>query len=349
MGMKRFILVILLIALASGTTWAGVRMSLDGIATADTAKTVSELEDNLEGQTDSEVSFLVLGELDVATQSPSLTAVLAAVQTPSLTASLVVSHGSALTQETVTFDASGSRSGDSVITLYEWDLDGDGIFDTSSSSETWEHAYSDDGVVLVQVRVTNDLGESALSEALQLDIVNRSPTAQFEANLSDVQENSLIQFQNLSYDEDGVISSWLYDFGDGTTSNEANPFHSYGVAGTFQVTLSVTDSDGASSDIFVVEIEIPNSVPQAEFILQQSTLNVGQPLIVIDKSIDPSADGEIVHVAWDFGDGTYQAGGPSSDNVYSHTFALSGTYTITLYVIDDDGSMARAQSTITVL
>ncbi len=51
----------------------------------------------------------------------------------------------------------------------------------------------------------------------------------------------------------------------------------------------------------------------------------------------------------DFGDGTYLAGGPSSDNVYSHTFTVAGSYTITLYVIDNDGSMARAQSTVVVL
>ena len=113
--------------------------------------------------------------------------------------------------------------------------------------------------------------------------------------------------------------------------------------------MSVSDDDGAISDAYVLEIEILNMVPLVEFTQQQSSVKAGQSLILIDESIDPSENGEIVHVAWDFGDGTHQAGGPSSDNVYSHVFAVSGTYTITLYVIDNDGGMAHTQSTIEVL
>jgi len=66
-------------------------------------------------------------------------------------------------------------------------------------------------------------------------------------------------------------------------------------------------------------------------------------------AIDPSENGEIVHVAWDFGDGTHQAGGPPSDSAYSHVFTTPRTYTITLYVIDNNGGMARIQSTVEVL
>lgn len=337
MDMKRFILLILLVTLFTGTAWAGVRLDWDDTTETGADEFIVTGNDTLEGETGGEAASLALGEVN------------AELQTPSLTASLVASHDSALTLETVMFDASGSHAEDSSITLYEWDLDGDGEFDTSSASEILEHTYISDGVVLVQVRVTDSLGQSALSEALQLHIVNRLPIARFYANLGGAKEGSHIQFTDYSHDEDGVISSWSYDFGDGTTSNEANPSHSYDIAGVFQVALSVADDDGASSGIYVFEIEIPNLAPQAEFTLQQSTLNVGQPLIVIDESTDLSVDGEIVHVAWDFGDGTYQAGGPSSDNVYSHVFTVSGIYTITLYVIDNDGSMALTQSTIQVL
>ena len=94
-----------------------------------------------------------------------------------------------------------------------------------------------------------------------------------------------------------------------------------------------------------------------EIVLQAPTLAENFGFMVTAVVRDPSGvskvflsvDGEIIHVAWDFGDGTYVAGGPSSDNVYSHTFTVAGSYTITLYVIDNDGSMARAQSTVVVL
>ncbi|MFC2079215.1 PKD domain-containing protein [Candidatus Bipolaricaulota bacterium] len=334
--MKRLILVILLLAITSGATWAGVRLDLDAGVTADLANALDAAATGLEGQTGDEASAVFLGGTT-------------AVQTPPLTAFLVSSHDTAVTLETVTFSASESLPGNGVIVLYEWDLDGDGEFGAASSSETWEHAYADDGTQLVQVRITNDQGEFALSEVLQLDIVNRLPIARFEADVGDAAEGSLIQFRDLSHDEDGEISSWSWDFGDGTTASSISPTHTYNSAGPFSVTLTVIDDDGVASDVYVFGIEIQNLEPSATFTLRQSTVNAGQPLTLVDESFDPSLEGEIVHVAWDFGDGVYQAGGPSSDNVYSHVFSVSGTYAITLYVIDNDGAMARAQTTVNVL
>ncbi|MFC2105179.1 PKD domain-containing protein [Candidatus Bipolaricaulota bacterium] len=334
--MKRFILLLLLVALAGGTAWAGVRLDLDSGIVSGSAAPLNGIDADLEGQTGGEASFVFLGEG-------------AAIQTPSLTALLVVSHASVTTLDTVTFDASGSLPGDGVIILYEWDLNGDGVFEATSSSDVLEHVYTDDGVAFVQVRVTNNLGESTLSEALRLDVVNRSPKARFEVNLGDRAEDSFIQFADHSHDVDGAVSSWAWDFGDGTTSGGINPIHSYAAGGVFKVALSVTDNDGAISDAYVLEIEILNTGPLVGFTQQQSSVKAGQSLILIDESIDPSENGEIVHVAWDFGDGTHQAGGPSSDNVYSHVFTTPGTYTITLYVIDNNGGMARIQSAVEVL
>lgn len=335
MDMKRFILVALLLTLASGPAWASVRLDLDTGVLSGPVDALNAI--TIEGQTSSEASALLLGEASIA------------VETPPLTAWLVASHGSVSTLTTVTFDASASLPGDGSFTLYEWDLDGDGDFDASSPSETWEHVYVESGVVFVQVRVTNDLGESTLSDALQLDVVNRLPIAQFDVNLGNGVEGDVIQFLNLSNDLDGTISSWLWNFGDGSTSNEASPTHIYDTADLFSVALSVTDDNGDTSDAYVFEIEILNLEPVAEFSPQQSTTNVEQLLIFVDESVDLSANGEIVHVAWDFGDGAYQAGGPSSDNVYSHVFTTPGMYTVTLYVIDNDGAMARTQSSVEVL
>jgi PKD repeat protein len=115
------------------------------------------------------------------------------------------------------------------------------------------------------------------------------------------------------------------------------------------VTLSVIDNDGSLSEPYMFEVDVLNTAPQAEFSLQQSTASAGSPLTFIDESFDSSNDGDIIHVAWDFGDGAYQAGGPSLNSEYSHTFAVAGTYVVTLYVIDDQGSLGRAQTTIHVL
>lgn len=50
-----------------------------------------------------------------------------------------------------------------------------------------------------------------------------------------------------SYDPDGYIVSYYWDFGDGDTSEEPNPIHTYKEAGNYTVTLTVTDDDGVTS------------------------------------------------------------------------------------------------------
>ncbi|MFC2096057.1 PKD domain-containing protein [Candidatus Bipolaricaulota bacterium] len=340
MDMKRYVLLVLLMTLIAGTTWGSVRLEWDDATGMGSGNSIAPIDHSLEGQTGGEASSLALGEASAEVRTPSFTFTLTshpdtAAQTPSLVASLAASHDRSLTLETVTFEASASDLGGEVISLYEWDLDGDGIFDKATESDTLQHTFPDDGVVLAQVRITDEHGRMASSEVLQLEIVNRPPTARFKVDLDAVSEGSLIQFRNLSDDEDGTIASWLYSFGDGTTSTEANPSHAYTTAGIFQVTLTVTDEDGAQSDVFFMEVEISNLSPQADFSLQRSTLDANQPLLIVNQSIDPSTDGEIVHVAWDFGDGTYLAGAPSSDSTYSHVFSASGSYTVTLYLIDN--------------
>ena len=49
-----------------------------------------------------------------------------------------------------------------------------------------------------------------------------------------------------SYDPDGIITGYLWDFGDGTTSTLANPAHTYGSVGNYAAKLTVTDNSGAT-------------------------------------------------------------------------------------------------------
>ncbi|TFH07256.1 MAG: PKD domain-containing protein [Candidatus Atribacteria bacterium] len=346
MDMKRFILLILLIAMTTGTAWAGPRLSLDHANSE--ASTVLE---TINVEVGGEAEALVLGEIPVQTPSyylATLGEVVPSEQTPSMTVVLGSVHDSVFTLEDVLFAATVSHAEDRSIALYEWDLDGDGEFDESSTAAAWDHAYGDEGTYFVRVQASDDLGNAVLSEPFQLIVLNQSPVADLTASPHAVTEGDVIHFESSAYDTDGEIVSWLYDFGDGTTSNEDDPAHVYAEAGVFEVALTVTDNDGAVS-VALLAIEIFNAAPEAAFSLQQSVLGVGEALVVTDHSVDPSTDGGIVHVAWDYGDGSFQAGSPSSSGTYSHAYAQAGVFTITLYVIDDNGSMAVAQSTIQVL
>ena len=71
---------------------------------------------------------------------------------------------------------------------------------------------------------------------------NQAPTAGFTYTV-----NSLsVAFTDTSTDSDGSILSWAWTFGDGAASSQRNPSHAYGAAGTYTVSLTVTDNEGAT-------------------------------------------------------------------------------------------------------
>lgn len=74
------------------------------------------------------------------------------------------------------------------------------------------------------------------------DSVNSSPTADFTYT----EEQLNVQFTDISTDSDGSITGWNWDFGDGKTSAEQSPYYSYSDAGSYTVSLNVTDDGGAT-------------------------------------------------------------------------------------------------------
>jgi PKD repeat protein len=137
-------------------------------------------------------------------------------------------------------------------------------------------------------------------------------------------------FEDRSHDSDGNIVSWSWDFGDGQGSNQQNPpEHSYSQAGTYNVTLTVTDNGGASGSVTVpVEVAAANSAPTAAFAAPQDCTALAECQFN-DGSSD--SDGSIVAWDWNFGDLT-----PHSDQQNpAHTFPAPGNYNVTLTVTDN--------------
>ena len=89
------------------------------------------------------------------------------------------------------------------------------------------------------------------------------PTAQFSANPTNCQALQPVQFTDTSLSEDG-IKSWLWDFGDGQSSEEQNPSHVYEQAGNYTVSLTVTEIDGdqqtATVSHYITVTEAVNSL-----------------------------------------------------------------------------------------
>ncbi len=75
---------------------------------------------------------------------------------------------------------------------------------------------------------------------------NVDPTASFNSGITDAIQ---IHFTSTSLDTDGAISYWIWDFGDGNSSTEAEPYHLYAAEGTYTVTLTVFDNRGAQATV----------------------------------------------------------------------------------------------------
>ena len=73
---------------------------------------------------------------------------------------------------------------------------------------------------------------------------NLDPSAAFSSSVNDLQ----VTFTDASTDSDGSVVSWSWDFGDGNTSTDQNPVHNYAAYGTYSVSLTVTDNEGATDN-----------------------------------------------------------------------------------------------------
>jgi PKD repeat protein len=175
---------------------------------------------------------------------------------------------------------------------------------------------------------------------------NQPPVAEANGPYSGTVGNPIAFSSAGSTDPDGTIQSYLWDFGDGTpTSNQQNPTHVYTSAGTYTVTLTVTDNLGATdSDTAVVTVGGGggNQNPVAEANGPYSGAVGARILFSSAGSMDP--DGTIVSYLWNFGDGTPTSSQPNP----RHSYSAPGTYTATLTVTDNNGATGTDTAQVTI-
>jgi len=130
----------------------------------------------------------------------------------------------------------------------------------TSSEQNPTHKFPDDGIFNVSLTVI-DADGSTNTVIKQVSVLNVAPTADFNVVFSPKPTiNEDIMFLDQSSDPDGVVVSWFWDFGDGTTSTSQNVTHRYFTVGTFIVNLTVTDDDGGTA-IISKSITIYDVVP----------------------------------------------------------------------------------------
>jgi PKD repeat protein len=182
--------------------------------------------------------------------------------------------------------------------------------------------------------VTDDDGATdyALTSA-DIDASNQSPVA--EAGGPYTGEFAVpVDFDGTGSDDpDGSIQSYLWDFGDGNTGMFPTTSHAYAAGGTYTVTLTVTDDDGATAtDFSTAAIDSPNEPPVAD--ANGPYVGVVDGPVSFDGSGSSDPDGNIAYMVWSFGDDDYGSG-----EAPSHTYAEGGVYDVILVVVDNEGAI----------
>lgn len=133
------------------------------------------------------------------------------------------------------------------------------------------------------------------------------------------------------------IAEWNWDFGDGVTSEDQNPFHAFSSPGTHIVTL-VALSNNACPDTTVVVLDLLPS-PQAQIVVQNAC--EGTPVTLLSSTVSTIPLDSLI---WEVGDSTTLLFGSPVQHVYPAT----GSYTVTLLAVDENGCSDTTQTELTI-
>jgi len=233
--------------------------------------------------------------------------------------------------DTVSFSGTFTDPGVLDTHSYLWTF-GDGA--TSSELDT-SHAYADNGVYTVTLTVTDNDGDSG-ADTLAVTVANVAPIVEAGPDQT-VSEGDTVSFSGSCSEP---CDTYLWDFGDGTTSGELDTSHAYADNGVYTVMLTITDNDGASG-ADTLAVTVANVAPIVEAGSDQ-TADEGDTVSFSGTFTDPGVLDTHTYL-WDFGDGEI-----SSELDTSHAYADNGVYTVTLTVTDNDGDSGADTLAVTV-
>ena len=240
----------------------------------------------------------------------------------------------------VAMSGAGSSDIDDGIIQWGWDCDGNGSYETTSSSATGSVCtWTDNGSFTVGLQVI-DAGGLTATDSLVVDVLNEVPVL-ISATYGDGDEGSPVGF-DVSFSDPGSADTHTvtWAFGDSGTASGTPVTHTYADNGTYAVTVTVTDDDGGSFEDSGTAV-IGNVDPTITSVVAPDGAE-GVSVGFSATATDPGAD--TLTYSWDWGDSSSSTG-----EAPSHTWVEDGAYTVTLTVTDDDGGVAVETRTVTIV
>jgi len=207
---------------------------------------------------------------------------------------------------------------------WRWDL-GNG---TISFLQNPAATYFTPGKYTIQLVVRNASGADSIAKTEYIEVYAK-PVINFAASSTTGCYPLAVDFTDQTTPGSGTIDSWLWDFGDGTTSTLQNPSHVYHADRSFNVTLQVRNSNGCVTTLTKTSMIQISSGVRAQF-TNDNPQTCTAP-VTIQFQNQSSGTGSI-NYQWDFGDGN-----TSTLLSPTHTYTSNGTFSVKLIVTNSNG------------
>ncbi|WP_134670891.1 PKD domain-containing protein [Halorussus marinus] len=178
-------------------------------------------------------------------------------------ASLTATPNPVANDQAVTLDASGSSGTGSDVAEYRWDFENDSEIDRTTSEPTVSRTYDTPGTYTAAVTVV-DGGDNTATTTTEIEVTasdggdETGLVAAFSADPNPAGNDEAITFD--AGDSSGDVTSYEWDFGDGSSATGETATHSYDGYGEYEVSLTVTDGEGdtaTASETVTVEERDP--------------------------------------------------------------------------------------------
>ncbi|WP_048107514.1 PKD domain-containing protein [Methanosarcina barkeri] len=199
---------------------------------------------------------------------------------------------------------------------WKWDF-GDG---SNSTEKNPVHTYNESGLYSIKLAVSNSNGSNALTKTDYIAVsgILNAPVTSFSASPTSGKTPLTVSFTDQST---GSPTSWRWVFGDGNTSTEKNPVHTYNKSGLYSVTLTASNVNGSNALTKTGYIAVSNSLAAA------FSASPGSGPAPLNVSFTDNSTGLPNTWKWDFGDGNN-----STEKNPVYVYNKTGRYTVSLTV-----------------
>jgi len=205
-------------------------------------------------------------------------------------------------------------------------------------------------MVVINVTPTSGDAHADVTRTIQIRLVPQGTVGGGLTQVPDftVTPSAPAQLETATFDAsdptlDSKLVSYLWDFGDGSSGSGRTTSHQYRDAGTFSVTLTVTDQAGLTGSRSKSVTVGASANPTADFVFSPASPGIGEEIVFNASASSATPPRQIVSYEWQFG--TDRSG---TGMIVTKKYDTPGTYNVTLTVTDDAGNKGTATQSVTV-